>query len=156
MHRNCLYTIPCVKYRHQFKTEEEYHKIIKLEDGDDKNLYIQRMCGYIALLAGIVQDERPNNPINASFGWTWLATMVNLKPTFITPSILHKFLLVAGQTLHKVYGPQFKKLLLVIQDQLTPTFPPNVQQSAKYNLKRYISGYLKNGAPEVPEGYPLT
>lgn len=46
------------------------------------------------------------NSHGISFGWTWIARLLNMKPRKITPSLMHTFFEIAGNALMSEYKEQ--------------------------------------------------
>jgi hypothetical protein len=82
----------------------------KGESFENFESYVDRAVGIITLLGGIIQTTDMPNSIGLEDGWTWLARLLNLKPTKITIIVLERFLKIAGPQLQLRYKSQFKKL----------------------------------------------
>ncbi|KAJ2845907.1 hypothetical protein GGI22_006405, partial [Coemansia erecta] len=114
--KKCPYIIPEYAVRKQGQSAEEYLRSIGYKEKDEDELetdiiYVERMAGIVALFSAIVQTtdasgvaNAQKHPLSISFGWVWLARMVNLRPRAISPLLVHTFLSIAGPSMAAAYG----------------------------------------------------
>ncbi|KAJ1899348.1 Nuclear pore complex nucleoporin component [Coemansia sp. IMI 209127] len=158
--KKCPYIIPEYAVRKQGQSAEEYLRSIGYKEKEEDELetdiiYVERMAGIVALFSAIVQTTDASGVANAqkrplpiSFGWTWLARMVNLRPRAISPLLVHTFLSIAGPSMAAAYGRQFGKLLDVLAgewiNEIKDSKDP-VAVAATSNLCGFIDDYRKTG-----------
>ena len=80
--------------------------------------------------------------------WTWLAKIVNVKPTEESPAVLQKVLQVTSFHLLKQYPKQFPKLIRCLGTAYCPLFAEGLKQpyirSASSQLYLMVDSFNKN------------
>lgn len=79
------------------------------------------MTGYVRLYASVLitklrRGQGDNHPHGIDNGWIWLTNMLNLDPLAdICATLIHEFLSIVGAEMWSIYGNQFVKLLITLQ-----------------------------------------
>ncbi|XP_010396000.1 nucleoporin GLE1 isoform X1 [Corvus cornix cornix] len=131
LHKKCPYSVPFYPARKEGTSMEEYQRMLGYEVHDSKveeqDHFLKRMSGMIRLYAAIIQlrwpygNKQGAHPHGLSYGWRWLAQMLNLEPLAdVTAMLLLDFLEVCGNALMKQYGIQFWKTMFFIQKSYIP------------------------------------
>ncbi|KAJ2897203.1 Nuclear pore complex nucleoporin component [Coemansia aciculifera] len=160
--KKCPYVIPQYFGRQPGQSVEDYLRSIGYKGKEDdelesESIYTERMAGMVALYAAIVQIPSANgkpNPFPVSYGWTWMARVLNLAPRSISPLLVHTFLSVAGTSLMAAYGKQFKKLLDTLSNSWIPSITAKdpTATASKSNLCGYLEKYQRTGVLPECEG----
>ncbi|GJD07659.1 Nucleoporin GLE1 [Galdieria sulphuraria] len=157
-HNVCIFTIPAYAMRSKHDSVEKYWQSMGWKDGETLERFYERMSGYLALHAAVIQTEIPslaNNLFGIDSGWTWLARVVNMKPRRFTAFVLISFLEIAGYALNKHYGRQFEKLLRLIQGHILPNLPSNAPPGPTARLQSFIEDFYNNKTIKEPQGRQL-
>jgi nucleoporin GLE1 len=103
------------------------------------------MAGILSLYAAVTQIEFPGtHPHGIGNAWSWLARILNLKPKRITAQLVLSFLQVAGYRLLQVYNRQFRKMLLLIKEEVLQRLPQESLASAT-RLQLFVMDYEQAG-----------
>uniref|UniRef100_A0A8C9EUC5 mRNA export factor GLE1 n=1 Tax=Pavo cristatus TaxID=9049 RepID=A0A8C9EUC5_PAVCR len=106
LHKTCPYSVPFYPAYKEGASMEEYQRMLgylvqdsKMEEEDH---FLKRMSGLIRLYAALIQLRWPYgskqgaHPHGLSFGWSWLAQMLNMEPLVVlTATLLYDFLEVS-------------------------------------------------------------
>ncbi|TRZ13404.1 hypothetical protein HGM15179_013707 [Zosterops borbonicus] len=131
LHKKCPYSVPFYPAWREGTSMEEYQRMLGYEVHDstveEQDHFLKRMSGMIRLYAAIIQlwwpygNKQGAHPHGLSYGWRWLAQMLNLEPLAdVTAMLLLDFLEVCGNALMKQYGIQFWKTMFFVQKSYIP------------------------------------
>ncbi|GJP41085.1 hypothetical protein CLOM_g723 [Closterium sp. NIES-68] len=159
----CIYTIPqhYVFSEASYPSDEAYYRDLgyREEDGEggkkrmeSTDAFIERMTGYIILMAAICQTIPPpgtaQHPFGLSHAWQWCARLLNHLPANrASATALEVFLKIAGYRMHLTYRSQFLKLLDVVGNEYRgklqalndPDVSPVVNRIETYvGVQRYL------------------
>ncbi|XP_065593625.1 mRNA export factor GLE1 [Cyrtonyx montezumae] len=148
LHKKCPYSVPFYPAFKEGTPLEEYQRMLgyQVQDStmEEQDHFLKRMSGLICLYAALIQLRWPygNNqgahPHGLSYGWRWLAQMVNMEPVVdVTATLLFNFLEVCGNALIRQYQVQFWKLMLMIQDYYIPRIEAITDVRQKGSLMRF-------------------
>lgn len=167
LHRVCPYSVPFYPAYKEGASMEEYQRMLgylvqdsKMEEEDH---FLKRMSGLIRLYAALIQlrwpygNKQGTHPHGLSYGWCWLAQMLNMEPlVVVTATLLYDFLEVCGNALMKHYHVQFWKLLLLMQEEYIPRIEAitNVGQKASLTrFKQFLEESLQKKDIPLPKGF---
>ena len=163
MMKACPYAIPIYIPQEPGQSLQSYKISLGYHIHDDQiegdAAYNDRMNGIMALLGAIVQTKSTigaPNPYGIGNGWTWLASILNVRPQAITPFIICSFLETAGYKLWKAYNGNFLKILKYLRSHYLELLPAG-SIAARTRLEIYINEFLCHDPPRVqpPEGCDL-
>jgi hypothetical protein len=149
--RKCPYIIPRYPPRLPGQSEADYkislgYKAVGGSVEADEGMYVERMCGIVALFAAIVQSEplRPNqkSPFDISYGWVWLSAILNLQPRPVTAYLVAAYLDIAGYGMWLRYRETFLSFIEYINDVYIPMIPDS-SVAPRTRLKLFVEGALK-------------
>ncbi|KAK3721642.1 hypothetical protein QZH41_003664 [Actinostola sp. cb2023] len=162
----CPFLVPMYMPQPEGMSDKDYFKSLGYlcEDGEiePRDKYLKRISGTIRLYAAIVSSVPPrgsstNHPHGITYGWMWLARILNLppKPDY-TATALFEFLDITGHALQKQYRSQFWKLILVIVRELIPkirqiTAPS--QSGPIVRLESFLEKAFQSRSFQRPSGY---
>ncbi|XP_064578523.1 mRNA export factor GLE1-like [Zonotrichia leucophrys gambelii] len=166
LHKKCPYSVPFYPARKEGTSMEEYQRMLGYEVHDSKveepDHFLKRMSGMIRLYAAIIQLRWPYgsrqgaHPHGLSYGWRWLAQMLNLEPLAdVTAVLLLDFLEVCGNALMRQYGIQFWKIMLFIQKSYIPRIEAvtsSGQMGCLSRLKTFVQKCLQAEEIPLPKG----
>ncbi|NWT93379.1 GLE1 protein, partial [Urocynchramus pylzowi] len=166
LHKRCPYAVPFYPARKEGTSTEEYQRMLGYEVHDsrveEQDHFLKRMSGMIRLYAAIIQlrwpfgNKQGAHPHGLSYGWRWLAQMLNLEPLAdVTPMLLLDFLEVCGNALMKQYGIQFWKAMLFIQKSYIPRIEAvtsSGQMGCLSRLKNFVQKCLQAEEMPLPKG----
>ncbi|XP_041270886.1 nucleoporin GLE1-like [Onychostruthus taczanowskii] len=166
LHKKCPYSVPFYPARKEGTSMEEYQKTLGYEVHDSKveeqDHFLKRMSGMIRLYAAIIQlrwpygNQQGAHPHGLSYGWRWLAQMLNLEPLAdVTAALLLDFLEVCGNALVRHYGIQFWKTMLFIQKSYIPRIEAvtsSGQMGCLSRLKNFVQRCLQVQEMPLPKG----
>ncbi|XP_027543414.1 nucleoporin GLE1 [Neopelma chrysocephalum] len=166
LHKKCPYAVPFYPARKEGTSMEEYQRMLGYEVHDSKveeqDHFLKRMSGMIRLYAAIIQlrwpygNKQGAHPHGLSYGWRWLAQMLNLEPLAdVTAMLLLDFLEVCGSALVKQYGIQFWKTMFFIQKSYIPRIEAVTsagQMGCLSRLKSFVQKCLQEKEIPVPKG----
>ncbi|XP_039581155.1 nucleoporin GLE1-like [Passer montanus] len=166
LHKKCPYSVPFYPARKEGTSMEEYHRMLGYEVHDseveEQDHFLKRMSGMIRLYAALIQLRWPHanqqgaHPHGLSYGWRWLAQMLNLEPLAdLTAMLLLDFLQVCGNALMKQYGIQFWKTMFFIQKSYIPRIEAvtsSGQMGCLSRLKAFVQRCLQAQEMPLPEG----
>lgn len=166
LHKKCPYSVPFYPARKEGTSVEEYQRMLGYEVHDSKveeqDHFLKRMSGMIRLYAAIIQLRWPYgnrqgaHPHGLSYGWRWLAQMLNLEPLAdVTAMLLLDFLEVCGNALMKQYGIQFWKTMFFIQKSYIPRIEAvtsSGQMGCLSRLKNFVQKCLRAEEIPLPKG----
>ncbi|XP_064245513.1 mRNA export factor GLE1-like [Passer domesticus] len=166
LHKKCPYSVPFYPARKEGTSMEEYHRMLGYEVHDseveEQDHFLKRMSGMIRLYAALIQLRWPHanqqgaHPHGLSYGWRWLAQMLNLEPLAdLTAMLLLDFLQVCGNALMKQYGIQFWKTMLFIQKSYIPRIEAvtsSGQMGCLSRLKTFVQRCLQAQEMPLPKG----
>nr|XP_031361597.1 nucleoporin GLE1-like [Lonchura striata domestica] len=168
LHKKCPYSVPFYPTRKEGTSVEEYQRLLGYEVHDstveEQDHFLKRMSGMIRLYAAIIQlrwpygNKQGAHPHGLSYGWRWLAQMLNLEPLAdVTAMLLLDFLEVCGNALMKQYGIQFWKTMLFIQKSYIPRIEAvsgSGQMGCLSRLKTFVQKCLQVEEIPLPKGIP--
>ncbi|CAI5500120.1 unnamed protein product [Closterium sp. Naga37s-1] len=130
LNETCIYTVPqhYVFSEASYSSDDAYYRDLgyREEEGEggqkkmeSTDAFIERMTGYIILMAAICQTLPPPgtavHPFGLSHAWQWCARLLNHLPANrASATALEVFLKIAGYRMHLTYRSQFLKLLDVV------------------------------------------
>ncbi|CAI5536677.1 unnamed protein product [Closterium sp. Naga37s-1] len=130
LNETCIYTVPqhYVFSEASYACDDAYYHDLgyREEEGEggkkkmeSTDAFIERMTGYITLMAAICQTLPPPgtavHPFGLSHAWQWCARLLNHLPANrASATALEVFLKIAGYRMHLTYRSQFLKLLDVV------------------------------------------
>ncbi|CAI5982902.1 unnamed protein product [Closterium sp. NIES-64] len=130
LNETCIYTVPqhYVFSEASYASDDAYYHDLgyREEEGEggkkkmeSTDAFIERMTGYITLMAAICQTLPPPgtavHPFGLSHAWQWCARLLNHLPANrASATALEVFLKIAGYRMHLTYRSQFLKLLNVV------------------------------------------
>uniref|UniRef100_A0A8U7NZ86 mRNA export factor GLE1 n=1 Tax=Corvus moneduloides TaxID=1196302 RepID=A0A8U7NZ86_CORMO len=166
LHKKCPYSVPFYPARKEGTSMEEYQRMLGYEVHDSKveeqDHFLKRMSGMIRLYAAIIQlrwpygNKQGAHPHGLSYGWRWLAQMLNLEPLAdVTAMLLLDFLEVCGNALMKQYGIQFWKTMFFIQKSYIPRIEAvtsSGQMGCLSRLKNFVQKCLQAEEIPLPKG----
>ncbi|KAM4893449.1 LOW QUALITY PROTEIN: mRNA export factor GLE1-like [Sylvia borin] len=166
LHKKCPYSVPFYPAWKEGTTVEEYRRMLGYEVHDstveEHDHFLKRMSGMIRLYAAIIQLQWPYgnkqgaHPHGLSYGWRWLAQMLNLEPLAdVTAMLLLDFLEVCGNALMKQYGIQFWKTMFFIQKSYIPRIKAvtsSGQMGCLLRLKSFVQKCLQAEEIPLPKG----
>ncbi|XP_041330759.1 nucleoporin GLE1 isoform X2 [Pyrgilauda ruficollis] len=166
LHKKCPYSVPFYPARKEGTSVEEYQRMLGYEVHDSKveeqDHFLKRMSGMIRLYAAIIQlrwpygNKQGAHPHGLSYGWRWLAQMLNLEPLAdVTAMLLLDFLEVCGNALMKQYGIQFWKTMFFIQKSYIPRIEAvtsSGQMGCLSRLKNFVQKCLRAEEIPLPKG----
>ncbi|NXM66869.1 GLE1 protein, partial [Serilophus lunatus] len=166
LHKKCPYSVPFYPALKEGTSMEEYQRMLGYEVVDSKveqqDHFLKRMSGMICLYAAIMQvrwpygNKQEAHPHGLSYGWRWLAQMLNLEPLVdVTAVLLLHFLEVCGNALVKQYGIQFWKIMFFIQKCYIPRIEAvtnTVQMGCLSRLKSFVQKCLEKKEMPLPKG----
>ncbi|NXF18086.1 GLE1 protein, partial [Rhodinocichla rosea] len=166
LHKKCPFSVPFYPARKEGTSMEEYQRMLGYEVHDSKveeqDHFLKRMSGMIRLYAAIIQLRWPYgnrqgaHPHGLSYGWRWLAQMLNLEPLAdVTAMLLLDFLEVCGNALMKQYGIQFWKTMFFIQKSYIPRIEAvtsSGQMGCLSRLKNFVQKCLRAEEIPLPKG----
>ena len=98
-------------------TEKMEARLPRLETETE---FLNRMSGFIRLFWKLAAKKIPPFDKDLSFGWRWVADVLNLPPRpNLTVLLLRVFLDEAGELMMEAYSKQFLKLVQAIEVNLT-------------------------------------
>uniref|UniRef100_A0A674HQD0 mRNA export factor GLE1 n=1 Tax=Taeniopygia guttata TaxID=59729 RepID=A0A674HQD0_TAEGU len=166
LHKKCPYSVPFYPAWKEGTSMEEYQRMLGYEVHDSKveeqDHFLKRMSGMIRLYAAIIQlrwpygNKQGAHPHGLSYGWRWLAQMLNLEPLAdVTAMLLLDFLEVCGNALMKQYGIQFWKTMFFIQKSYIPRIEAvtsSGQMGCLSRLKNFVQKCLRAEEIPLPKG----
>ncbi|OXB72165.1 UNVERIFIED_CONTAM: hypothetical protein H355_000882 [Colinus virginianus] len=167
LHKKCPYSVPFYPAFKEGTPLEEYQRMLGYQVQDSKmeeqDHFLKRMSGLIRLYAALIQLRWPYgsnqgaHPHGLSYGWRWLAQMVNMEPLVdVTATLLFNFLEVCGNALMRQYQVQFWKLMLMIRDDYIPRIEAITDVRQKGSLarfKQFLEESLQNKDIPLPRGF---
>nr|XP_054498318.1 mRNA export factor GLE1-like [Agelaius phoeniceus] len=166
LHKKCPYSVPFYPARKEGTSTEEYQRMLGYEvydsEVEEPDQFLKRMSGMIRLYAAVIQLRWPYgsrqgaHPHGLSYGWRWLAQMLNLEPLAdVTAVLLLDFLEVCGNALMRQYGIQFWKTMLFIQKSYIPRIEAvtsSGQMGCLSRLKTFVQKCLQAEEIPLPKG----
>lgn len=162
----CPYTVPFYIPKSKEISTIDFCKLVGYavegEEIESEDKYLKKLSGFIRLFAAIITSDVPpplgnrTHPLGLYHGWIWLSSVMNLEPRPATAVILYDFLEVAGHAMMKRYGKQFRKLLLLLYEQMMPKIlevTPKECEAGAMRLKIFLDTCIKEGRIRQPEGY---
>ncbi|GFT19092.1 nucleoporin GLE1 [Nephila pilipes] len=163
----CPYLVPFYPPKQEGQSEFEYYSILGYQVDDEGNIeekykFLNRISGYVRLYAAIIvsplpPDVKSPHPHGLTWGWKWLSRILNLEPRpDITATVLYDFLDVAGHSLQKVYGKQFKKIIhILIKDffQKIKQVTPGGTGGPIERLENFLQQTATKGYISPPSGF---
>lgn len=110
-------TVPYFPPQFEGQSVEEYKVVLGYKQGDTWVQHLTRVSWVTRLYANmtITQPRRgETNPFPLETGWKWLADVLNMDPVKGMSLLVRNYLEVAGQQMHRVYGRQFKRMVLAL------------------------------------------
>ena len=129
-------------------------------ESEDK--YLKKLSGTIRLYAAIISSDVPpaysskGHPHGLDHGWAWLTHVLNLEPRPVTATILLDFLETAGSAMMRRFGGQFRKLLLLLCNDVMPKImevTPPESKAGVMRLKLFLEDCVKQGKIKPPDGF---
>uniref|UniRef100_A0A6A7G0C5 mRNA export factor GLE1 n=2 Tax=Hirondellea gigas TaxID=1518452 RepID=A0A6A7G0C5_9CRUS len=163
LYKTCPYLVPCLPFREDYGSEEEYHRALgyRHKDGEKReplDSYIKRMGSAAQLYGRLVSVQMPNSPLGEQHSWNLLSRLLVLPvQSAVTCSVLHGFFSTAGAMMGKTYGQQFRKLMVLIQEKFLPLLQEVTKEGGEADLasiKTLLENYCQTGTVPPPiEGY---
>ncbi len=168
LYKSCSYLVPFNPTKRAELSEEQYHRLLGYKYDDDGKVeeadrYLKRMSGLARLYAAVCitavtkaqLDDGKDHPHGLGNLWTWLASVMNLRPVAeVTATLLLDVLEVAGNTLWTEYRSMFKRLLELIWVALFPKIKevtPEGQMARVSRLEEFLTKALTGGQIKKPE-----
>lgn len=166
LYTKCPYTVPFYIPKTNEISTPDYCKLLGYAvEGDDvesEDKYLKKLSGSVRLYAAIMASDVPpaytakGHPHGLEHAWVWLTNVLNMEPRPVTATILFDFLEVAGHAMLKRFGGQFRKLLLILCNDVMPKIlevtPPESKAGAT-RLKLFLEECVKQGKVKPPEGF---
>ncbi|NXF38772.1 GLE1 protein, partial [Nyctibius bracteatus] len=166
LHKKCPYSVPFYPAMKEGTSMEEYQRILGYQVNDSKmeqqDRFLKRMSGMIRLYAAIIQlrwpygNKQGTHPHGLSYGWRWLAQMLNMEPLVdVTATLLFDFLEVCGNALMKEYHGQFWKIMLFIREDYFPrieAITSSGQMGSVSRFKQFLEKCLQQKEIPLPKG----
>jgi nucleoporin GLE1 len=165
-YKQCPFLVPLYIPQAEGTSDTDYFKSLGylFENGEiePRDKYLKRISGTIRLYAAIVSSmppkgASPNHPHGITYGWMWLAKILNLPPKAdYTATAIFEFLEVAGHSLLKQYHGQFWKLIHVLVRELVPKIEQitaSSQSGPVVRLKSFLEKADRSRSMKIPEGY---
>ncbi|XP_055903969.1 mRNA export factor Gle1 [Eupeodes corollae] len=141
---------------------EDYSKLLgyRIVDGAIENqaLFLKRQLGIARLYSAVMMtpgrraDSSPH-PYGIENAWIWLSNFIALQPLpDICATLMFEFLTNAGADMLATFGKQFRKLLLVIQQQYFPKLSAVDEGGPKARLEITLGKILMEGQIPKPQG----
>lgn len=167
LHKKCPYSVPFYPAFKEGMALEDYQKMlgyqVKESKVEQQDNFLKRMSGMIRLYAAVIQlrwpygNQQATHPHGLSYGWRWLAQVVNMEPlSDVTATILFDFLEVCGHALVKQYQVQFWKMVLLIKEEYLPRIEAvtsSGQMGSYIRLKQFLEKCLRHKEIPVPKGF---
>ncbi|XP_035411201.1 mRNA export factor GLE1 [Cygnus atratus] len=167
LHKKCPYSVPFYPAFKEGTSMEEYKRMLGYQVKDSKieeqDHFLKRMSGMIRLYAAIIQLRWPygnrqgTHPHGLSYGWRWLAHMLNMEPLAdVTATLLFDFLEVCGNALMKQYQVQFWKMILLIREDYFPrieAITSSGQMGSLMRFKQFLEECLQKKEIPLPKGF---
>uniref|UniRef100_A0A8B9C1G9 mRNA export factor GLE1 n=1 Tax=Anser brachyrhynchus TaxID=132585 RepID=A0A8B9C1G9_9AVES len=167
LHKKCPYSVPFYPAFKEGTSMEEYKRMLGYQVKDSKieeqDHFLKRMSGMIRLYAAIIQFRWPygnrqgTHPHGLSYGWRWLAHMLNMEPLAdVTATLLFDFLEVCGNALMKQYQVQFWKMILLIREDYFPrieAITSSGQMGSLIRFKQFLEECLQKKEIPLPKGF---
>lgn len=167
----CPALVPVFFSRSMASSESEYLRLCGYKcDGSNmetESQFLRRVTGLMRLYAALLQTPLPpwhkpldsdmsRQPPGSKRGWQWLAMCLNTPtedPNFAA-TLICTFLEVAGWTLQRDYGRQFRKMLHVLCKDYFPRLKQLVKTSSGpiSRLEALLQQVLRKGHLARPEG----
>ena len=166
-YNKCVYAAPAYIKRQPREDDEQFRERLGYLKGENGEGYMERMCGFICLLAAVFQTDfaitpgafgtEVANPFSLDDAWRWLARIVNAKQRKITPALTFAFLEVAAYSMAQRYRKQFAKLLAMVQRAVVHGAVKGTPPGPRSRLESFIDEYIAAGCRIVnpPEGKKL-
>ncbi|XP_055372404.1 mRNA export factor Gle1 [Condylostylus longicornis] len=127
---------------------------------EDFSAYNKRQAGIVRLFAAIMVSHGKRgdmiHPFPIENGWKWLSNLINIKPEMhdVIATIIVEFLQIAAFEMLSLYGKQFKKLLVLIQEKYLPKLNEieDGKAASKGKLEQTLDLILKFNRIEKPQG----
>ncbi|XP_061408077.1 mRNA export factor GLE1-like isoform X1 [Lethenteron reissneri] len=163
----CPYLAPFFPRPTPGQSQEDAFRILghRFEDGtlEDEDLFLQRMSGMARLYAAIVSapvspsSGDKSHPHGVSHGWSWLTRVLDMEPMAnVTPTVLFRFLEVAGSAMEVAYGDQLWELLDVLRKEYIPRIEKvstPQQMGAVVRLRLFLEDCFVNREIPLPSGH---
>ncbi|XP_035197759.1 nucleoporin GLE1 [Oxyura jamaicensis] len=167
LHKKCSYAVPFYPAFKEGTSMEEYQRMLGYQFKDSKmeeqDHFLKRISGMIRLYAAIIQLRWPygnrqgTHPHGLSYGWRWLAQMLNMEPLEnVTATVLFGFLEVCGNALMKEYQFQFWKMILLIREDYFPRIEAvtsSGQMGSLMRFKQFLEECLQKKEIPLPKGF---
>ena len=143
---------------------EEYLKmlgyLVDKQEVEQHEQFLKRLSGIVRLYAATMitpgcQADGRGHPYGLDHAWRWITNFVSLEPLpDICATILLEMLNFMGAELWSVYGKQFTKLLLYIQQDYLKALSSEDREEGgpKERLTRKLAQMLKEGGIAKPDG----
>ncbi|KFV64082.1 Nucleoporin GLE1, partial [Dryobates pubescens] len=166
LHKKCPYSVPFYPALKEGTSMEEYQRMLGYQVKDsmveEQDNFLKRMSGMIRLYAALIQlrwpygDQQGTHPHGLSYGWRWLAQMVNMEPLAdVTATLLFDFLEVCGNALMRQYRVQFWKIMLLLQEEYVPrieAITSSGQMGSLIRLKQFVQKCIQEKKICLPTG----
>ncbi|XP_064026976.1 mRNA export factor GLE1 isoform X3 [Pogoniulus pusillus] len=166
LHKKCPYSVPFYPALKEGTSMEEYQRMLGYQVKDsmveEQDNFLKRMSGMIRLYAALIQlrwpygDQQGTHPHGLSYGWRWLAQMLNMEPLAdVTATLLFDFLEVCGNALMRQYRVQFWKIMLLLQEDYVPrieAITSSGQMGSLMRLKQFVQKCVQEKKISLPTG----
>ncbi|KAG5678538.1 hypothetical protein PVAND_008205 [Polypedilum vanderplanki] len=163
LYKECPFLMPHKPTKQSTQTNEEFLSTwgFRITNGicESHAHYEGRINKFAALMAAMwinFPRGEAENPFNIRNGWEYLAKVLNNPPDTNYLHIIGKILEIAGFMLHKVYGKQFIKMMILIRDKYIPSVHSSIDEEniASFNrLRETVTSFFNNKAFTPPEGF---
>ncbi|XP_055855014.1 mRNA export factor Gle1 [Episyrphus balteatus] len=141
---------------------EEYSKLLgyRIVDGaiESQEMFLKRQLGIARLYSAVMMTpgrraDGNQHPYGIEHAWIWLSNFIALHPLpDICATLMLEFLTNAGADMLATFGKQFRKLLLVIQQQYFPKLSAVDEGGPKARLEIILGKILMEGQIPKPQG----
>ncbi|XP_014605198.1 PREDICTED: nucleoporin GLE1 [Polistes canadensis] len=168
-HQICPFTVPVFMPKIEGQTNEEYYKSLGYkysEDGtvEKQDKFLKRMSGLMRLYISItVTSQRKGitkrHPHGLRYAWRWLAAILNRESHPNTLELCVTLILdvleVAGNSLCNAYGKQFRKMLMLLANDIYPRVKniDGISGGPLVRLEEFLKITLARGFIPPPNGY---
>lgn len=164
LYKECPFLVPLLLPRNPGQDEKSYlislgYRINKENIIETENQFLKRISSIQSLYSAIlltklrrdkINDQHPHSLEN---GWIWLTNILNLEPVpSICSTMLVEFIQICGSEMMNIYKIQFKKILMVINQQYMPMLNNIETGGPKARLEAILNNVIRGNPIPPPSG----